>query len=196
MTRWDLCNAHLRRFSPSTFLEIGTGGGWAGRGEIHADTLVGVDPAPSGPTDGYTHFRRCTSDEFFVEPLPVEHFDVVLVDGLHHAEQVFKDVVNCLGHLSPDGVIVMHDCNPQDEWAQVVPSVRPFWNGDCWKAMVKLRATRPDVHAFTVDTDQGLGLVRKAERPMPLISVPDELTWEGLVANRREWLGLVSPESL
>ena len=190
MTRWDVCNARLAEFNPSRFLEIGVKSGRGGR-KVHADWKIGVDPEPA-PGGAYTKVYQQTSDEFFAEQKGYLNLSVVLVDGLHHWAQVLRDILNSISHLNPLGTVVVHDCNPPDEGSQIVPRQQTHWNGDCWKAIVHLRATRPDLRVYTLDADEGLGMVCWS-RNEKLIPEPGELTWEGLVLHRTEWLGLVKP---
>jgi hypothetical protein len=193
LMRWDVINELLGITPERWFLEIGVQRGVCGS-HVRADVKAGVDPAPH-PTAGrhYSALYKMTSDRFFETLDPATRFDVVLVDGLHHADQVERDVDNALKHLSEDGFIVMHDCGPATEPAQRVPRETGVWNGDCWKAMVALRRRR-DVEAFTIDADEGIGIVRKRPNPDPLRAVPRELTYADLAANRKRWLGLVSPD--
>ncbi len=198
MTRWDVCNAHLRTKEFPWYLEIGAAGQHQGRGgkSISAMVKIGVDIQSGWWQSNYDISFTYGSDAFF-ERRPMHMFDVVLVDGLHHVDQVFRDIENSYRHLVPDGLIVVHDCNPQSEPAQRVP--RPDgkmrWNGDVWKAIVTLRAQATWLHVETLDTDEGLGLIRRAVVPSEAFSIPFELTWEGLVANRQEWLGLKPVEA-
>ena len=60
-----------------------------------------------------------TSDEFFEQNK--EKFDIVFIDGLHHSEQVYKDILNSLNILNEDGTIICHDMNPTEEFRQIVP---------------------------------------------------------------------------
>ena len=191
MTRWDACNRVLAEFNPSRFLEIGVKHGRGSR-KIEAHFRLGVDPAPEPASHAYTKFYQQTSDQFFADQKGYLNLHAVLVDGLHHADQAMRDILNSVSHLHPRGTVVVHDCNPQTEAAQRVPREQVIWNGDCWKAIVRLRATRPDLRVYTLDTDEGLGLVTwsRGER---LITIPDQLTWEGLVTHRQEWLGLCLP---
>ncbi len=114
-----------------------------------------------------------------------------MVDGLHHADQVERDTLNALRHLAPGGAIVLHDCNPLTEIAQRVPRATGVWNGDCWKAMARLRA-RGDVDAFTINTDHGVGVVRPRKVVEP-ITVPADLDYSHLEADRDRLVGLVEP---
>ncbi len=41
-----------------------------------------------------------------------EKVDVALVDGLHTYAQVYLDIINVLDILSPNGVMIIDDCNP------------------------------------------------------------------------------------
>lgn len=199
MTRWDVINGHLEKFKePTRFLEIGTKYGYGGI-RAHATHKVGVDPNPCGGTAFYDYISPLTSDAFFSDLGPMHEFHVVLIDGLHHADQVLRDVENSLKHLHPEGLIVVHDCNPQSEEAQRVP--RPVgknrWNGDVWKAIVTLRVSRPDLLVNTLDADEGLGIIRRATHEnFDTFEVPNGLTWEGLVQNRGQWLGLMGVDPI
>ena len=39
-----------------------------------------------------------------------------------------------------------------------------IWNGDVWKTIVYIRKNHPELTAFVLDTDHGLGFVYKKER--------------------------------
>lgn len=44
-----------------------------------------------------------------------QKFDLVFIDGLHHSDQVLKDINNSLSFLEPNGVIMCHDILPSSE---------------------------------------------------------------------------------
>lgn len=192
--RWDVVNELLSRTKLKRYLEIGIQRGVCGA-KVKASRKVGVDPAPfEQAIRHYSSVCRQTSDAFFAELPRDELFDVVLVDGLHHADQVFRDVENALLHLAAGGVVVMHDCNPQSELAQRVPRETRVWNGDCWQAMVWLRQ-RNDLDAFTIDTDHGVGVVSKLI--FPRFEEREEtpyLPYSALETDRAGLLGLVAPD--
>ncbi|HQU42825.1 MAG TPA: class I SAM-dependent methyltransferase [Pirellulales bacterium] len=175
-----------------TYLEIGVAGGDC-FGAVQAAVKVGVDPdaavrelnIPGG-------LLFCsTSDAFFASVNGRNFFDLVFIDGLHHHEQVHRDVVHALDCLSVGGVIVLHDCNPRSEEMQRVPRVQVEWTGDCWKAVVRLRMSRPDLNVSVLDTDYGLGVVRRGRSELVTYCRPwQELGWEDLAAHRTELLGL------
>ncbi len=189
MMRWDLCTERLAAFHPSRFLEIGVRRGRVGRA-VKADVKLGVDPAPApGAKRYYTVLSQQPSDDFFACQHDPLNLSVVLIDGLHYADQVMRDVLNSLAHLSVGGTVILHDCNPKDEMSQMIPQQQAHWNGDCWKVIVQLRATRRDLKVYTIDADEGLGVIQPSAHES-LIPHPGELTWEGLVHHRKEWLGL------
>jgi len=193
LMRWDIINALLTKTKGRRFLEIGIQHGICGS-HVRASHRTGVDPEHSPRAKRhYQSLHRVPSDDFFRDLARDARFDVILVDGLHHAEQVSRDVDNALRHLAPGGFIVMHDCNPQNELAQRVPRATGVWNGDCWKAMVRLRQ-RADVDAFTVDTDHGVGIVHRATNQAPLADVPADPDYQTLAADRVKLLGLVTVE--
>jgi SAM-dependent methyltransferase len=48
-------------------------------------------------------------------------FDVVFVDGLHEANQAYRDVMHAWHALRPGGTILMHDVNPPHEYMATYP---------------------------------------------------------------------------
>lgn len=185
MTRTDILN-HLiqtRRFT--RYLEIGLNKS-VNFGRVQCEYKISVDPDPKC----FAAFCM-TSDDYFklIEGLHVE-YGIIFIDGLHHDDQVERDVENSLKHLSPGGLIVCHDCNPVSELAQRVPRETKHWNGDVWKAIVKLRQ-RHDITIYTVDTDEGCAIIEKKPNHLPL-RVTRELTYSNLEAHRQIWLNIIS----
>ena len=112
---------------------------------------IGVDPVSGG------NFRG-TSDEFFKKNK--SNFDCIFIDGLHEYKQVKRDILNSIKILENDGIIILHDCLPPSIDRQRVPRTRYTWNGDVWKAIVEVR-TWSHVDAYTILSDQGLGIIQK-----------------------------------
>ena len=201
----------------TTYLEIGVDTG-DNLQFVHAPTKLAVDPKSPAPrvqsevAGGRARYFEMTSDRFFAEHQDLfAHcpIDVAFVDGLHTHTQVLKDVENCLQHLAPRGVILMHDCNPTTE-AMAVPAASyeeavqlrgpgesTDWTGDVWKAVVHLRSQRDDVAAYVLDCDFGIGVVVRRP-PCDKVNVPavDQLTYSDLAKNRQQLLGLQPPSDL
>ena len=191
MQRFDVINALIKKHGFKTYLEIGTQNDVC-LSNVKCDRKVGVDPAPKAQDDKYCnkHYKT-TSDAFFAQNK--ETFDIIFIDGLHHADQVDKDIVNSLAVLNKGGIIVMHDCNPLDELSQTVPMPHcPSWNGDVWKSFVRLRAARTDLDMFVVDTDWGCGIVQSGTQE--LLAIEGGLTYSQFDKNRSEWLNLITKE--
>ena len=100
---------------------------------------------------------RMTSDEFFDQTQNM--YDVILIDGLHIAEQTAKDIVNAYKHLKKGGYIVIHDCIPGEEASQVVPRAQIYWNGNVWKAIPNLY--KAGIDFVVVNTDEGCGIIKE-----------------------------------
>lgn len=181
--RASIINHLIKRFNYKKYLEIGYYDG-TNFSHINADIKYSVDPYPLK----HTNSHRMTSDEFFKNNSTI--FDIIFVDGLHHSDQVYKDIVNSLKFLSERGTIVCHDMNPKTEKEQLVPRVSKHWTGDCWKAFVKLRSENNDLEMFVVDIDHGIGIIRR--KIGNKFELSDSLTYRNLVKHRVEWLNLMS----
>ena len=94
---------------------------------------TGVDPVSGGTI-------RLTSDQFFLQNK--EYFDCIFIDGLHTYDQVKKDIRNSLKFLNENGIILLHDCLPNNFYEQATPRCQWTWNGDVWKAIVECRTDK------------------------------------------------------
>lgn len=186
--RHDLINHLVKKHGYTDYLEIGVRKAADNFNRINVQNKVGIDPDPVADAT-----VKLTSDEFFASNN--KQYDIVFIDGLHHAGQVYKDINNALEVLRPGGTIVCHDMNPPTKAHQEVPRKQAQWNGDCWKAWVQLRSERSDLSMKVINIDWGLGVIRRGEqKPLDLGSA--ELTYENLEKNRKQWLNLVNPEDL
>lgn len=183
----SVINYAIERFSYSKYLEIGCRDDDTFN-QITAAYKVGIDPVSGGTL-------RMTSDQFF--ELSDDTFDIIFVDGLHYAEQVYKDVRNSLRHLREGGLIVLHDCRPSEEVHQLREAKTYVWNGDVWKAFVLYRAELT-LDALCANFDHGVGLIRKAPNTAPIsLEKPYlELSWAEYEANKQHWLRLSEEEEV
>ncbi len=118
---------------------------------IKINNKIGVDPVTGGTV-------RLTSDQFFSKNK--EYFDCIFIDGLHTYNQVKKDIQNSLKFLNNNGVILLHDCLPNNFYEQATPRCQFTWNGDVWKAIVECR-TNKDLDVYTCYADFGIGVIFK-----------------------------------
>ena len=120
---------------------------------INCDEKYGVDPTSGGNI-------RKTSDQFFRDN--IKKFDLIFIDGLHHYNQVKRDILNSLKFLNKGGVILMHDCMPRDYYYQAVPRSQINWNGDTWKAFLEIR-TNKNLDTYCCYADEGIGIILKRD---------------------------------
>ncbi|MFA6226944.1 MAG: sulfotransferase [Candidatus Paceibacterota bacterium] len=181
MNRTDVIQHFIDRIGAKTYLEIGVAKG-NNFSKIRVDKKIAVDPR-FGLPPGYSKkpnesYHEITSDRFFKEYdslIGDIELDVVFVDGLHTYEQSLKDINNSLDHLNKNGFVVVHDCNPKSEAAaqKTQSDARKLrqrdgdkstaWNGDVYKTLIYLRSSRKDLNIFTLDCDQGLGIITKGK---------------------------------
>jgi hypothetical protein len=192
--RWDVINFLAEKINAKNYLEIGVNDGSCIR-KINIPNKDGVDPQPGAEVGGCIVPEinyEMTSDDFFNNHAE-KKYDIIFIDGLHHSDQVDKDIENSLRFLQNDGFIILHDCNPPTYEIQLVPRQTAIWNGDVWKSIVKLRCQRPDLDVSVIDTDWGLGVVKKGSQKIyNKSSLETCLTWEYFDENREELLNLIS----
>ena len=165
--RYHIINALLETTHQKRYLEIGVRNPEDNFNRIDADFKVSVDPGVESRVNQATF--PLTSDQFFerlsADQLEIEDrtFDVIFVDGLHLADQVYRDIQNALRIVAEVGYVVMHDCNPptihhaRENFYDQGPATH-FWNGTSWKAYQRFR-TESDKRCFVVDVDWGVGVI-------------------------------------
>lgn len=197
MDRIQLINHYLSKKDFKKYLEIGVYKGHSYNG-IDAMIKDSVDPDETTPA-----VYHLTSDDFFEKIAPTldYKYDVIFIDGLHHSEQVDKDIQNSLNFLEDDGVLILHDCNPINEMRQRVPADFDIWehgwNGDVWKSIFKFRLNNSyrRFKVFVIDADEGLGVIKNNRIGKEFtLEMPEMLDYSFLEANRLEILNLITPK--
>lgn len=200
----------MRQKNLKNYLEIGVENGHIFF-RIKSTLKVAVDPkflfdfsrrlgkSIINPYNFNNQYFEKTSDDFFAQDaqrvFAAKKLQLALVDGMHEYQFALRDVENTLHYMQEDGVIIMHDCNPQTAGAagRFEDWETGEWNGDVWRTIIHLRSQRPDLTAFVLDTDQGLGIVTRQKPDAMLDFTPAQiqaLTYDELVQNRQEWLNL------
>jgi len=175
-TRIDILNFVIAQHGFTRYLEIGTYQDTCFNA-IAATHKVGVDPTSGGTL-------RMTSDEFFAQN--TEKFELIFIDGLHHHDQVFKDITNALLCVEPHGFILMHDSFPPREKDEA-----PGRCSTSWRAFAHFRQD-PNLDAIVGDFDWGVGIIRQRENTRP-ITLPRhfaDLTYTEMHENRDTWMRL------
>jgi len=183
-TRRELLNAIIEQRKYKSYLEVGIYDNELNFNHINCEYKTSCDPNPNA---GAIHVL--TSDEFFAQNL--NKFDLIFIDGLHHSDQVIKDIANALDCLNEGGTIVMHDCLPENEYMQLVPqTTQVAWTGDCWKAFVHYRRTRKDLFMFVLNFDCGCGVIIPNAKQDLLKIEESEITYDNFVKNKEQWMNL------
>lgn len=182
MKRHQIINSLIERNEFKTYLEIGLDeGNFQNDEKIRCQSKESVDPM-----EGSRATHNVTSDEFFATN--TKKFDLIFIDGLHHSDQVIRDIDNALNSLTENGIIVVHDCNPTTEAMQKVPRIQGEWTGDVWRAFCSFRI-RPDLFMCVIDTDYGCGIITRGYQK-PLYINPN-VSWNDFVINRKGYLNLI-----
>lgn len=142
------------------YFEIGTNTGNSIK--LAKGYCVGVDPRFVIEQDVSDNkksikFYQVPSDDFFEEYLEKAYagkkIDLAFIDGLHHADQVFKDIINTEAIAHKDTIITVHDIIPIDNKSanrKRGPNLGA-WTGDVWKAIYVLMKERKDLKFIFLD---------------------------------------------
>lgn len=154
-TRTELLNYIIRKHGLKSYLEIGLQSAVNNFNHIQCVEKSSVDPDPVARAQ-YVG----TSDKYFEAYAKLGNpvgIDIVFIDGLHHADQVVKDIRNSLRLLRPK-FIVLHDCWPDGEQYTTVPRQTKRWFGDVYKVAANL-GKNPRLFC-TVSIDCGCGVLK------------------------------------
>ena len=188
MKRYEIINRVIESKGYIDYLEIGVRDGECFK-QICCKNKTGVDPNPT--SSDTTH--RMTSDDFFMSISEDTKFDIIFIDGLHHDDQVLKDIENSLNHLSDNGTIVCHDCLPTTEKMQERDDHGGEWTGDVWKAIAELRVDSIDLDIKVVDTDYGCGIIRRGTN-IPYETTDNYKSYYHYSVNKWRMLNVISPQ--
>ena len=187
-SRLDIVQTIIERKKYKKYLEIGCFDNELFN-HVNCEKKVGVDPIKGGTI-------KKTSDQFFLDNQ--ENFDCIFIDGLHEYKQVRKDILNSLQFLNDDGIILLHDCLPNNYYEQAIPRCQWTWNGDVWKAIVESRKSK-DLDVYTCCADYGIGVIFK--RPNSnVLDIPNKdsssLKFEDYFHNHKILMNIIEYEKL
>lgn len=178
-----------RQRRPASYVEIGVATGDSLRRVTPSDVAIAVDPQPQlASIPPRTQVFTSTSDAFFANHdlgrmLGGRPFDLAFIDGLHHHEQVLKDLRNLERFAGSESVVLLHDSLPVSHWATTRPPAIHFWTGDVWQAVAALVELRPELAVATLASKpSGLTILRGLE---PRFAA-DEALWQRLAEHARQ----------
>ena len=186
LNRWDVINILIRKNNYKSYLEVGTQDPTSNFNKIEIQHKVSIDPFPRGEVTFVG-----TSDEYFESISEDVKYDIIFIDGLHHNDQVLKDIENSLNHLSNTGIIVCHDCLPTTENMHERNDHGGVWLGDVWKAMAELRVERIDLDIKVIDTDLGCGLIKTGTN-VPHMTNENYLTYSYYNLHKWQLMNIIS----
>lgn len=163
MTHTEVIQHYIDSVGAKSYLEIGLGD-LGNFNAIKCDIKHGVDPDNKKELPLATATEiifRMPSDAFLKADgsSPVYMYDVIFIDGLHHADQVWRDIEGSLNHLNPGGVILVHDINPADYEMTVVPRKTKQWTGNVYKSWYRFNMQAREVVLLSLEDDFGIGVI-------------------------------------
>ncbi|HXS57494.1 MAG TPA: class I SAM-dependent methyltransferase [Hanamia sp.] len=151
----QLLNALIEKYNLKSYLEIGVQNPANNFDKIKCEFKVGVDPEINDTLDEDYMLLKKASDDFFngkiewaAKPF---YFDLIFIDGLHHADQVKRDFENSLKCLNDNGFIVLHDVLPENEQGTKVPRETKVWWGDVYKFAMTMYDYGYEFKTFNID---------------------------------------------
>jgi hypothetical protein len=184
------CRAYKR------YLEIGVRNPADNFNHICCALKYSVDPGVEffeNPVD----FKQ-TSDVFFEknkEFISNTSFDVIFIDGLHRADQCWRDICHAEEVLAPGGCIIVHDVLPPSEDFARESFARSFeantrWNGTTWKAFYKYQC-EGKWSTYIVNSDWGVGIIDSfstpTDRSLPNVFFEWDVFQDYVQSNKSDW---------
>lgn len=193
----------------TSYLEIGLGNGGTFDG-VKAARKVGVDPTPWNPAvRDLEGVHILTSDEYFSRHWNDGiKFDLILLDGLHTAEQTYRDFINSLHYAHGRTVWLIDDVMPNDAYSAIpdlataisrrkaeTGSDNNAWHGDVYKVvwMIKAYHRHMTLRSFWKQQPQSLVYFSDAagvtvQHTMDRIAEPiATLTYDDTVSRRADY---------
>ena len=128
---------------------------------------------------------QMTTDDFF--KINKDKYDIIFIDANHTEAFLTRDIENSLKVLNKNGVIILHDVNPPDEFSQI-DSNNLYQTA--WKAFVKFRF-KTEYLTYSYASDCGLGVIDTSkETDIKNKTNLKNLEYHDLDKNRNFFLGI------
>jgi hypothetical protein len=216
MRKFDIARMLAKKFAYTSYLEIvtpSTGGTYA---QVDREQLTQrmrlMYRRPAAFSDGeLIDFGTTKEDaeELYFEVMQRGlRFELVFVDPFHTYACSLRDIVYALQLTKPEGIVLIHDCDPPNEEIAGPEFRHGDWCGVTYVAYLDLVLQAQGLHYVTVDTDYGCGIISKTARPELFDKEVDAALrseWQKLELtrkfgfferNRLQLLHLISPEEL
>lgn len=159
---------HLAKWlKPELYLEIGVRTGDSlMRVQKYSKKCYGVDPVITHRNyENNVELFEMTSDDFFKNINPNIEFDMVFIDGLHEKNQVFRDFVNVKDKVINDGLVILHDTVPMNDYM-----LSPELCDNAWEAMQAIKIKFKDEwEVLSLPFNPGITIMRKIDWNKQLI---------------------------
>lgn len=127
----DFITHVLQVYQPKSYLELGLyQGETINKISSFVPRCIGVDIVPVN-VNSNCEFHQMTTDEFFTTFS--ENIDAVFIDADHSIESVRRDFENVVKLLNPNGVVFLHDTDPESDYF-----IDPGFCGDGYKIVKEL----------------------------------------------------------
>lgn len=181
----ELLNAIIEKYNLKSYIELGVQTPEQNFYKINVPLRLGVDPClPDLPSpQARYNLISDTSDSFFDKLSSIwldrwpQKYDLIFIDGLHHADQVKRDFENSLRCLSDNGFILIHDTLPDEEQYTTVPRETRRWYGNVFAWAMTLNQY-DGIGFVTFNIDCGCTLVWKMPEKKAAPKLTDEMNWE------------------
>ena len=100
--------------------------------------------------------------------------------------------------MNPNGIILLHDCLPNNYLEQATPRCQYIWSGDVWKAIVECR-TLENIDTYTCYADFGIGVIlnRKNKNILQLNNLEfSKIKFSDYFNNYKKFMNLIEYEDL
>lgn len=90
-----------------------------------------------------------------------DRVDICLVDGWHTYDCAIRDLTGAYDLLADGGVLIVHDCLPENEQSASPDWVSGIWSGASYRAYLDFVLAHHDLDYCTVNVDHGCGIIFK-----------------------------------
>ena len=97
-----------------------------------------------------------------------------------------------------NGIILLHDCLPDNVFTQAIPRCKKNWHGDVWKSIVEFR-TKEEFDTYTCYADQGIGIILKRKNRKKLeIKIKDfsKLKFLDFYGNYNNYMNIIEYDEI